>query len=184
MSDNATPAETDTVTEPPVTTPTTPEPKPEPKPKDWESEAAKWKALARKHEDQSKANADKARQYDEITEAQKSELDKALERATKAEQQAAEIELRATRAEVASEKGVPVPLVTGANREEMEAAADAALAWRKTIPGPDFGGGRRGDDAGAKAKQLSREDMKRMSPEEIVSAQKKGLFDDLLKPSR
>lgn len=34
------------------------------------------------------------------------------------------------RSTVAQEKGVPVGMVTGSTREEMEAAADAALDWR------------------------------------------------------
>jgi hypothetical protein len=38
----------------------------------------------------------------------------------------------ATRAQVAVDKGVPLKLVTGSTREEMEAAADAALEWRGT----------------------------------------------------
>lgn len=149
--------------------------------KDWAAEAEKWKALARKHEDQSKANADKARRFDEFQESQKSEQQKLEERAAAAEAKAAEIELRALKAEVANEKGVPAGLLTGSTAEELAASADALLAFRGEKPKPDFGGGDRGGDVGTKAGQLSRADMKGMTPEDITKAYAEGRFSDLLK---
>ncbi|MFC5424576.1 hypothetical protein, partial [Brevibacterium otitidis] len=44
---------------------------------DLASEVEKWKAMARKHEAQSKANADKAKQFDKWQESQKTEQQKA-----------------------------------------------------------------------------------------------------------
>jgi hypothetical protein len=55
------------------------------------------------------------------------------------------------------------------------------LAFRGAAPATDFGGGKRGDDVGTKTKQLTRDDMKRMTPEQIVKARADGLFDDILK---
>lgn len=51
--------------------------------KDWQAEADKWKALARKHEGSAKANADAAKRLAEIEEANKSEVEKAVEAARK-----------------------------------------------------------------------------------------------------
>lgn len=126
--------------------------------KDWAAEAEKWKALARKHEDQSKANADKARRYDEFEESQKTEQQKLEERAKAAEAKAAEIELRALKAEVANEKGVPANLLTGTTAEELAAAADALLAFRGEKKLPDLGGGDRGVDVSTKTKPLNLEE--------------------------
>ena len=96
-----------------------------------------WKAMARKHEDEKKALRKrlkelepKAAQLDEITESQKSELQRLQERAEAAERQAQELALAKDRAEVAADKGVPANLLHGTTREELEAAADALLEFR------------------------------------------------------
>jgi outer membrane biosynthesis protein TonB len=178
---------------PPQPTPT-PEPTPEPDKapeKDWQAEAEKWKALSRKHEDTAKANADKAKRLDELEESQKTELQKAADAAAKAQADAA-----AARAELAvksaalkhklSDEDLDL-LGTHGTAEEIDARAERLAARLKAAadskPKPDFGGGDRGEDVGSKAGQLTREDMKRMSPEQIVEASEKGQFDDLLKPT-
>jgi ATPase subunit of ABC transporter with duplicated ATPase domains len=66
----------------------------------------------------------------QIEEANKSEAEKAAARAEAAEKRAAELEAKALRAEVAAAKGVPVALLTGSTQEELEAAADALIAFR------------------------------------------------------
>jgi hypothetical protein len=66
----------------------------------------------------------------QIEEANKSEAEKAAARADAAEKRAAELEVKALRAEVAAAKGVPVALLTGSTQEELEAAADALIAFR------------------------------------------------------
>lgn len=68
--------------------------------KDWQAEAEKWKALSRKHEEQSKANADKASRLDELEEASKTELEKAQARADAAEKALVEAKADAERATV------------------------------------------------------------------------------------
>ncbi len=150
--------------------------------KDWKAEADKWKTLARKHEDQSKSNAAKAKQFDEITEAQMSELEKANERAAQAETRAAEIEQRATRAEVAAATGVPAELLSGTTQEDLEASAAKLLEFRGTQQAPDFGAGNRGGDAG-KPSQMSRDEVKRLyaagKHAEIDKARKEGRLDGL-----
>lgn len=151
---------------------------------DWKAEAEKWKALSRKHEDQSKANADKAKQYDEFEESQKTELQKVIDKAEAAEKRASELEQAKVRAEVAASKGIPASLLSGTTEEELTASADALLAFRGEKPKPDFGGGDRGSDVGAKAKQLTADDVKRLYAErkyaEIEQARKDGLLTDVL----
>jgi len=66
----------------------------------------------------------------EIESANKTEAEKAAARADAAEKRAAELEAKALRAEVAAAKGVPVSLLTGSTQEELEAAADALIAFR------------------------------------------------------
>lgn len=150
--------------------------------KDWKAEADKWKALARKHEGQSKANADKAKQFDDFTEAQKTELQKATDRADQAEAHAAEVEQRALRAEVAAAKGVPAELLAGSTLEELEASADKLIEFRGAKTTPDFGAGDRGGDAG-KPSPMTRDEVKRLyaagKHAEIDQARKEGRLDGL-----
>ena len=89
-----------------------------------------WKAMARKWEQQAKANKAAADKLAQLEDAQKTAEQKSAERLAAAEAKAAEAEAKAIRAEVAAEKGVPVALLTGATREDLEAAADALIAFR------------------------------------------------------
>lgn len=66
----------------------------------------------------------------EIESANKTEAEKTAERLAAAEKRAAELEAKAIRAEVAAAKGVPAVLLTGSTQEELEAAADALIAFR------------------------------------------------------
>jgi trimethylamine:corrinoid methyltransferase-like protein len=77
--------------------------------------------------DDLKARADKLAQ---IEEANKTEAEKSAARAEAAERRAAELEAKALRSDVAAAKGVPAALLTGSTQEELEAAADALLAFR------------------------------------------------------
>lgn len=164
--------ETPPMPTPPTTPPKppeTPEPAKVPEQKDWEAEATKWKAFARKHEDAAKANADKASQYDAFEEANKSELQKAADRATAAEAKVAEMQARALRAEVAAAKGIPAALLSGTTQDELEASADALLEFRGEKPKPDFGGGERGGNI-APAAMLSAADIKQLYAEKQYDA--------------
>ena len=144
---------------------------------DWQAEAEKWKAHSRKHEDAEKANADKAKRFDEFEESQKTEQQRLADRAATAEAKVVEIEARALRAEVAAAKGIPAALLSGSTQEELEASADALLAFRGEKPKPDFGGGDRGDDVKTGA-QLSKADVSKLYAEkrydEIEQARKDG----------
>jgi len=158
--------------------------------KDWEAEATKWKAFARKHEDAAKANAEKAKRLDEFEESQKTELQKAADRAAAAEAKATELELRAMRAEVSASKGVPVGLLSGTTEEELIASADALIAFRgeqqaTETQATDFGAGGRGSDVGTeKVRQLSKEEVEQLyrdkKYDEIEKARESGQLSNLL----
>lgn len=79
-----------------------------------------------------------AERLNQIEEANKTEAEKAAARAEAAEKRAAELEAKALRAEVANTKGVPAALLTGSTQEELEAAADALIAFRgeSKVAGP------------------------------------------------
>lgn len=77
--------------------------------------------------DELKAKASKLAEFEE---AQKTEAQKAQERLEAAEKRAAELESKATRAEVAAAKGVPAALLSGSTQEELEASADALIAFK------------------------------------------------------
>ena len=149
---------------------------------DWEAEARKWKELSRKNEARMKENAEKARLYDEAQEEGKSDLQKAQEAAAKAEARVAELESKALRMQVAAAKGVDADLLSGSTQEELEASAERLLAWRgaqvpKGAPASDAGV--RGDEIRA-AKQLTREDLKSMSTEQINQARRSGQLNELM----
>lgn len=149
---------------------------------DWEAEARKRKELSRKNESRMKENAEKARLYDEAQEQGKSELQKAQEAAAKAEARAAAMEAEAMRAKVAAATGVDADLLSGSSEEELRASAERLLAWRgaqvpKGAPATDAGV--RGDEIRA-ARQLTREDLKKMSPAEIIKARQDGQLNNIM----
>lgn len=76
----------------------------------------------------------KAEKFDQAEAANKTELQKSQEAATSAEKRAAEAEAKLLRAQVAADKGVPAALLTGATQADLEAAADALLAFKGKTP--------------------------------------------------
>lgn len=95
--------------------------------KDWKAEAAKWKALARKHEGAAKKLGD-------LEDAQKTEAQRLEERAASAEQHAAELQGELLRLQVAAAKGLPPELAArlrGGSEEELTEDADRLLALLK-----------------------------------------------------
>lgn len=148
----------------------------------WEAEARKWKELSRKNESRMKENAEKARLYDEAQEQGKSELQKAQEAAAKAEARAAAMEAEAMRAKVAAATGVDADLLSGSSEEELRASAERLLAWRAAqVPkgAPATDAGVRGEEIRA-ARQLTRDDLKKMSPSEIIKARKDGRLNNIM----
>lgn len=97
---------------------------------DYKAEFEKWKALSRKNEQLARENADKAKRFDELEEASKSELQKAIDRAAAAEERAAKAEAARVRSDIARTKGIDAELLQGSNEDELNAFADQLLAWR------------------------------------------------------
>lgn len=97
---------------------------------DWQAEARKWEKRSKENLATAKANETAAKRLAELEESQKTEAQKTQERLDAAEKRASELELKATRAEVAAAKGVPVDLLSGSTHQELEASADALIAFR------------------------------------------------------
>lgn len=62
--------------------------------------------------------------------AQKTESEKQAERLAEIERENAELKSAKTRAEVAAAKGVPAALLSGITQEQLEASADALIAFK------------------------------------------------------
>lgn len=180
-----TPAEPEAETVPETPAPETP---------DLAAEVAKWKALSRKNEQQAKENAEKARKFDEVEEANKTELEKVQARAEAAEKkladQAAKEEAEQLRQSIAKEKGfedrkIPASALRGTTREELEAHADQLLAiLPEPAPGPSADGqGEMGTPIGGPV-QLTQSDLARMAAagddEGITKAKAEGRLNDVL----
>ena len=150
---------------------------------DWKAEAEKWKALSRQNEDRAKANADKAKRFDAIEEQSKSEMQKLVEAKEAAERRAAAAETASLKARIAAAKGVDVDLLTGTTQEEITASADRPLAWRGPVTPPastsSVDAGQRGDNV-AGPRQLTREDLKAMTPEQINKARRDGQLNQIM----
>lgn len=153
---------------------------------DLNSELEKWKALARKNETRAKENAEAATKLAEIENANKTELEKLTERAATAEARAAQIELASIRTEIALEKGLTpsqAKRLVGGTREELAVDADDLLADLKvskpsTAPSSDAQG-KQGEPVGQVKQITSRDQLKSMSPEQIVAAFDSGALDAL-----
>lgn len=82
----------------------------------------------------------KAARLAELEEKGKTELQRAQEDAAAAQRELEGLRARAARAELAQkvsqEKGVPVGLITGETREEMERSADALISWKTPAAAP------------------------------------------------
>lgn len=118
-----------------------------------------WKAMARKWERLAKENSEKAKSYDELQEASKTELQKAREAAEKAKVELdgykAKAELSAARSRVAKSSGIPEELVFGATEEEMEANAKAVAAFARPRSGARTGHSGRFDASAGSGDALS-----------------------------
>lgn len=118
----------------------------------------------------------------EIDDANKSETDKLREQIASLTAERDTAVVAELRARVAQSKGVPAELLTGTTADELEASANALLAFRGTATAPpDLGAGQRGD-ATSDGGQLS--DVSGMSPDEVIDALQRGKFRDALKPTR
>lgn len=77
-----------------------------------------------------KRAADAEARIKEFEDAQKTEAEKQAERIAAIERENVELRSAKTRAEVAATKGVPADLLTGSTQAELEASADALIAFK------------------------------------------------------
>jgi hypothetical protein len=157
-----TPAEAVAAGQIPAQTPTPPSQQAAPRPQangepkleatDWESEATKWKALSRQHENKhlaalgfkSKDEIDQlratAQRYQEFEDAQKSELQRANERAQSVEQKLADLQSTNARLMAAATHNIPpdlIDLLGSGSDEEINARAEVlAERLKATAPPP------------------------------------------------
>lgn len=147
---------------------------------------SKLRQEAAKYRTEAKANADAAKRLAEIEEAQKTETQKLADRLAAAEKRAQDAELKALRSEIAQAKGVPAALLTGSTEDELNASADALIAFRGSAPKPPAAPpaegvqGNVGKPVGVGSPQLTRADLAGMTPEAIVKAKAEGRLNDLL----
>ena len=121
--------------------PDTPEPDPTPaKPsadKDWQAEADKWKALARKHETEAKNLRPLADKAKELEDAGKSDLERLTADLQAHQARASQAESELLRLRVAMRKGLTetqARRLVGSNEDELEADADDLLASFRPAP--------------------------------------------------
>jgi hypothetical protein len=112
---------------PPEEPPDEPVPEEPEAPPDPAQEAAKWKALARKHEAAAKKGQEAQRRLADLENSNKTELEKATESAKSWQARAEAAELAMLKAEVAARKGLSpaqAKRLQGSTEEELEADAD------------------------------------------------------------
>lgn len=162
--------------------------------KDWKSEAEKWKALARKHEN---ANASSLKELEQLRTAQMTESEKAIAEAEKRGRdsalaamriEVAEARLRAAAAGKVADVDALVDFVDlgkfvtddGVDSSAIEAAVER---FTKVLPPaqqpPKFASVEMGPQ-GDRPRQLTREEIRSMSPQQIEDARTKGQLDTLL----
>ncbi|WEB38756.1 hypothetical protein MOV08_05185 [Streptomyces yunnanensis] len=160
---------------------------------DWQAEAEKWKALARKNEARAKSNFE---ELEELRKAQMSDQEKALEAARQEGRNAAagEFGTRLVGAELkaaASKAGTELPSSDfldlnkflgedgSPNSEAIDSFISSLPAKPKKTPPPLRDTGPRGGPT--KVRQLTADDLKHMSPREINEARDAGKLDALMR---
>jgi hypothetical protein len=147
---------------------------------DWKKEARKWEQYAKANK-ADKELADKWREYES---SQKTEHEKLAEELAKEKAEAAQARATLLKYELATEKNLPadaLKLLKGSTREELEEEADILLSLlsesvkpKQPQPNPE-----QGKPAGTSG-QISKDELKNMSAQEIMAAKKEGRLDDVL----
>ena len=151
------------------------------------AEVAKWKEMSRKNEERARANAEKAKRFDALEEASKTEQQKAADAAAKSATERDEARAEAARLRAAVKFGLTEEDLThldGIPAERVEAIAEwvasRAPAPKAPAAPPATSQGDVGDPIGGGTGQLSRSDIAGMSPDEINSARAQGRLNVLL----
>lgn len=147
-----------------------------------QAELATWKGHARTWEDRAKENKTAAEQLAELKKAELTETERLkleLDEVRAERERDAKALLLAN---VAAAKGVPAALLTGSTQEELEAAADALLAFRGTPKAPandTSASGTQGAPITAGA-QLTRDQLQGMTAAEVRTAKAEGRLNTLM----
>lgn len=149
------------------------------------AQLTEWKGHARTWETRAKENKTAADKLAEIEAAKlttEQKLQKELDDLRKANEAAQVTALRAT---VAAAKGVPAGLLSGSTEDELNASADALLAFRgpaRKQENDADAAGKRGDPIGGKGTQItSRDQLASMKPAEVLAAYRDGRLNGLMK---
>lgn len=151
---------------------------------DLAAEVAKWKALSKKNEQRAKENAEARKRLDEIEEASKTETERFRERAEAAEKEAKQARADAMRAKKAATSGVDEDLIHGDTEEEMDAAIEKAKKWAESLAKPPIAPPANivtSDGKAPKGDQIrSRDELKSMTPQQVLAAEQAGRLDELM----
>ena len=133
-----------------------------------------------------KAAAEALARVKEFEDKDKTELERLTEQIAQADARAKQAETEAMRLRVAAETGLPSDLqefLTGDSEDQLReraskllAATNAASEPRRPAPDPSQGA----KPSSGAGDQLTRADLARMTPQQIVEAQEAGRFADLL----
>lgn len=167
--------------EPTTETVITDEPQGEKVETDWKAEARKWENRAKA----AKADSDDASKWREYEAAQKPIQERMAEELAQTKAAASEAAAKLLRYEIASAKGITgeaTKLLKGSTQEELEAEADLlnALIANQSKPKTPMPDENMGKPAPSSVGQLTKEDLKSMSPREINDAKAAGKLNDIL----
>lgn len=159
--------------------------------KDLAAEVEKWKALSRKNEDRARTNAAAAKELDELRKANMTEQEKLIEDTRRAVR--TEFSTKLVEAELKSQlggKNIEADALLTFNKAEFvdsngDVDSDAITAWVETHTKtpeitPDLGQGVRSKTLTGKSQIRSRDDLRNMTPAEILAARKDGRLDSLM----
>lgn len=97
---------------------------------DWQAEARKWEKRSKENLAAAKVNEEAAQRLAAFEESQKTEAQRLQEERDQAKADLAAERAARLRAEVAATKGIPANLLSGSTQEELEASADALIAFK------------------------------------------------------
>lgn len=125
----------------------------------------------------------KASRLDEIEEATKTEAQRQVELVARLTAENETLKVATQRAQVAASKGVDPGLLQGGTEEEMIAFADRLLAFKGTpvTAASSDGQGNVGGPVTSGEKQLTREELAKLSPADRLQAAADGHLKNLLK---
>jgi hypothetical protein len=175
---------------------------------DWQAEAEKWKGLARKHEGNSKTNKQKLdellskQQGTPSLEDLQAELAAEREAREAAEGHGAELAYKNTVSSIATNSGLNAAELLDSGRfrdkvaellgddfddDELLAAVEKVAKTKEFAGNPRFAGSKAPPRSGADItggpgapRQVTEDELHKMTPEQIVEAQEKGLLRSLL----